>query len=286
MKTPFYILAAYGETRFAAAICYSLEDGKKASELHEKATDLVQVRTHEDLKDLSTSVLLALVNFVKQRDGQTPLKRFRDRRAAMTMGYTAMTSLLAPKAAATDTTTSQEQDMAKKKPEAEPTEAESTEAATETETENEAESTEAVVLTAEQEARLAELNEKDKEIRAEMDEAGKSYKAFINKSREDLNLLRKERLAISKKPRAGGPKRAEGGETETVTMVLDLLRRDEGATKKQLIEGVPQAKPAYISALLTGILAKKGYVLEGTTVEGQKGKTYRVMGRRAEDAAA
>ncbi len=265
MKTPFYILAVYSN-RFVAALCNTVEQGKTFAENHPNASDLVQVRTHEDLKSVDTPTILRLVNFVKP-DGTEPTKRFSDRQKAMKSGYTAMTKLLAGTSAPTESaptiSPTEDTEMAKKE-KAAPVE----------------EQTSNAELTAEQTARLETLKADEAAIRANMTEAEKSYKAFMSKSREDLNVIRKERSEISKKPRKGGVKRTEAGETETVTKILDLLRRDEGATKKQLIEGVPQAKPAYISALLTGILAKKGYILEGQTVEGQKGKTYRITGRK------
>jgi hypothetical protein len=48
----------------------------------------------------------------------------------------------------------------------------------------------------------------------------------------------------------------------TVAKVVALLQRPTGATLDQLVKRVPQAKPAYIAALLYGILPGKGIEID------------------------
>lgn len=66
-----------------------------------------------------------------------------------------------------------------------------------------------------------------------------------------------------------------GGVSDTVQKVLELLRREEGATKAQLVEATG-AKEAYVAALLNRILPNKGYSISSTVLQGAKVKTYRL----------
>ena len=66
-----------------------------------------------------------------------------------------------------------------------------------------------------------------------------------------------------------------GGLSDTVRKVLELLGREEGATKTQLVEAT-EAQEAYVAALLNRILPSKGYSVTSTVLPGAKVKTYRV----------
>ena len=68
--------------------------------------------------------------------------------------------------------------------------------------------------------------------------------------------------------------RALGGEesgrpSDTVRKVLELLEREEGATKAQLVEATG-AKEAYVAALLNRILPSKGYSISSNVLPGAK----------------
>ena len=65
-----------------------------------------------------------------------------------------------------------------------------------------------------------------------------------------------------------------GGETDTVRKILELLRRTQGATKRELVEATG-AKKGYVDALLNRILPGKGYEIEGQPREGGRVKAYR-----------
>lgn len=85
--------------------------------------------------------------------------------------------------------------------------------------------------------------------------------------------------------RKGAELRALGGEasvaqSDTVRKVLELLAREEGATKGQLVEATG-AKEAYIAALLNRILPGKGYSISSAVLEGAKVKTYRLPHKAA-----
>jgi hypothetical protein len=65
------------------------------------------------------------------------------------------------------------------------------------------------------------------------------------------------------------------GETKTVTHLLSLLGRPEGATKATLVSETG-AKKGYIDALLSRILPSRGYVIDSFSTEGARTKSYRV----------
>lgn len=65
------------------------------------------------------------------------------------------------------------------------------------------------------------------------------------------------------------------GQSDTVRKLVELLKREEGATKAQLVE-VTGAKKAYVEALLNRILPSKGYLISSAVLEGAKVKTYRI----------
>ena len=65
------------------------------------------------------------------------------------------------------------------------------------------------------------------------------------------------------------------GVSDTVRKVLELLGREEGATKAQLVQATG-AKEAYVAALLNRILPSKGYSVSSTVLQGAKVKTYRL----------
>lgn len=82
----------------------------------------------------------------------------------------------------------------------------------------------------------------------------------------------KEAAATAKKDRKPGE------ETPVVALVIKLLRRKEGATKKELMEATAAngTKEGYINALLSRILKEKGYVLTSEAVENERAKRYHV----------
>lgn len=70
------------------------------------------------------------------------------------------------------------------------------------------------------------------------------------------------------------------GQSDTVRRVLELLGREEGATKAQLVEATG-AKKAYVEALLNRILPSKGYSISSAALEGAKVKTYHLPQKAA-----
>jgi hypothetical protein len=77
-----------------------------------------------------------------------------------------------------------------------------------------------------------------------------------------------------------GPR--QGGESVTLRRVVGQLRRPDGATKAQLVEETG-AKPGYIDALLSRILAEKGYTVVSEALPTGKAKLYRIPSTEAQE---
>lgn len=102
----------------------------------------------------------------------------------------------------------------------------------------------------------------------------KTQAAEVSRLRAEITELR---TTLSKKTaelRALAGEKSDGL-SDTVRKVLELLEREEGATKVQLVEATG-AKEAYVAALLNRILPNKGYSITSTVLQGAKVKTYRL----------
>lgn len=119
-------------------------------------------------------------------------------------------------------------------------------------------------------------------LEQEIDTRSAQHEAFIKQSKMKLRELRSN-LKDAKKtePKERKPRSTE--ESPVVKKAVEVL--EKGATRRELekaLEGV--AKAGYVQSLLTGILAKKGYVLEATPDRRDnvisREKLYRIVGRR------
>lgn len=106
------------------------------------------------------------------------------------------------------------------------------------------------------------------------------HTAFVQETKAAIKLLKTD-LKSAKKKAARAPRITE--ESPVVKKAVEIL--EQGVTRKELeqaLDGI--AKAGYIQSLLTGILAKKGYVLEATPDRRESStsreKMYRIVGRR------
>lgn len=100
------------------------------------------------------------------------------------------------------------------------------------------------------------------EIEQELADAKAKYTEFVAERKAELKTLAK------------GP-RAPREPSERIQKVLELLRREEGATKSQIAEGTGAAK-GYVAALISRILPEKGFTLTAEAQENSREKVYRI----------
>lgn len=117
-------------------------------------------------------------------------------------------------------------------------------------------------------------------IEKDLADAKEKFTAFTANRRERAKALRAQLKAANKATKTRA-KRPAGSVSDVGKIVLDLIAREEGASKQELFEALPDSKPAYISALLGRVLGERGYKIEARSVEGQRGKRYFLIGRPA-----
>jgi hypothetical protein len=82
---------------------------------------------------------------------------------------------------------------------------------------------------------------------------------------------------MSTKPaRKRKARRAPGELSPVVKKVVQMLKREAGASLAQLQEALPDTKLGYLRALLHRILREKGIKVVSVRVEGQKAVVYKI----------
>lgn len=130
----------------------------------------------------------------------------------------------------------------------------------------------------------AELAEEIQQLEWSIKQRTEDHEAFIRDAKTQLKLMRSDlRAATKKSPTRAERKPREVTESPAVKKAVEVL--EQGVTRRELeqaLDGI--AKKGYVQSLLTGILAKKGYVIESTPDprEGAhaREKVYRIVGRR------